>query len=129
MGEKEKFKREIFVPFLQELVDNEDRSMRQISLGCGMDHGAVRRYLKVGSRPGKDACIALAHYFDLHPNEFLEKAGYTPLAYFDLSLVDPDEFPPDVKEVAQELMKIEDGAVRQRVSDAVLKLVKEMFTR
>ena len=128
MGEKEKFKREIFIPFLQALVDKEERSMRQISLSCGMDHGAVRRYLKKGSRPGRDACIAMAHYFGRHPNEFLEKAGYMPLAYFDLSLADPDEFPPDVKKVAQELMKIEDGAVRQRVSDAVLKLVKEMFT-
>ena len=128
MGEKDKFKREVFIPFLQALVDKEDRSMRQISLSCGMDHGAVRRYLKHGSRPGKDSCIAMAHYFGLHPNEFLEKAGYKPLDYFDLSLADPNEFSPDVKEVAQELMKIEDASVRKRVSEAVLRLVREMFT-
>jgi len=42
--------------------------------------------------------------------------------------VDPNEFSPDVKEVAQELMKIEDVNVRRRVSESVLQLVRQMFT-
>jgi len=45
-----------------------------------------------------------------------------------LSLADPNEFSPDVKEVARELMKIEDINVRRRVSESVLRLVREMFT-
>ena len=61
------------------------------------------------------------------PNEVLQKAGYAPLAHFDLSLMDPEEFSPDVKKVAQTLMRIEDAETRRRVSDAVLKLVQEMY--
>ena len=49
------------------------------------------------------------------------------MAHFDLSLMDPEEFSPDVKKVAQTLMRIEDAETRRRVSDAVLKLVQEMF--
>ncbi len=128
MGEREKYKRDEFVPYLQALVDADGRSMRKISLAAGQDHSAVRRVLKLGTRPTRDACIAFAHLFGVHPNEFLQKAGYEPLAYFDLSLADPNEFSPDVKEVARELMKIEDINVRRRVSGSVLRLVREMFT-
>ncbi len=128
MGEREKYKREEFVPYLQALVDKDGRSMRKISLAAGQDHSAVRRVLKLGTRPTRDACIALAHVFNIDPNEFLQKAGYEPLAYFDLSLADPNEFSPDVKQVARELMKIEDINVRRRVSESVLQLVRQMFT-
>lgn len=128
MGEREKFKPEIFIPYLQALVDADGRSMRKISLTAGQDHGALRRILKLGTRPSRDACIAFAHLFDVDPNEFLQKAGYEPLAFFDLSLADPNEFSPDVKRVARELMKIEDINVRRRVSESVLRLVREMFT-
>ncbi len=127
MGEREKYKRDIFVPYLRALVEADGSSMRKISLAAGQDHGAVRRILKLGTRPTRDACIAFAHYFGVDPNEFLQKAGYEPLAYFDLSLADPNEFSPDVKRVARELMKIEDVNVRRRVSESVLRLVKEMF--
>lgn len=128
MGGRKKYKREEFVAYLQALVDADGRSMRKISLAAGQDHSAVRRILKLGTRPSQDACIAFAHLFDIDPNEFLQRAGYEPLAFFDLSLADPNEFSPDVKEVARELMKIEDINVRRRVSSSVLRLVREMFT-
>ena len=119
---------EEFVPFVKRLVEESQQSMRQVSLGAGLDHAALYRYLNQGQRPNQDACIALAHYFKVHPNEMLQKAGYPPRAYFDLSLADPDEFSPEVKAVAQELMKIEDDAQRRRVAQTVLQLVEEMFT-
>jgi hypothetical protein len=119
---------EVFVPFLEGLLTEHQRSYRQASLGAGLDPGAVRRLLKTGARPSADSCIALAHYFNVPPNTMLAKAGYQPRAYYDLSLADPNEFAPEVKAVAQELMKIGDPAIRQRVSDAVLRLVREMFT-
>jgi hypothetical protein len=119
---------EEFVSFLESLVDESKQSFRQVSLGAGLDHAAVQRYLRRGTKPSQDACIALAHYFDIHPNVMLQKAGYPPRAYFDLSLADPDEFSPEVKEVAQALMRIENAAIRRRVSEAVLRLVQEMFT-
>ena len=119
---------EVFVPFLEGLLTEHQQSYRQASLGAGLDPGAVRRLLKTGARPSADSCVALAHYFKIAPNIVLAKAGYQPRAYFDLSLADPNEFAPEVKAVAQELMKIGDPATRQRVCDAVLRLVREMFT-
>lgn len=118
---------EKFIPFLKELVAASKQSFRQISLSAGLDHGAVRRYIN-GTKPSRDACIALVQYFDIHPNEMLEKAGYPARGFFDLSLADPAEFAPEVKEVAQELMKIDEAAIRRRVCNAVLQLVREMFT-
>jgi len=70
MGEREKYKREEFVPYLQALVNKDGQSMRKISLVCGQDPGAVRRVLKLGTRPTRDARIAFAHYFGVDPNEF-----------------------------------------------------------
>jgi transcriptional regulator with XRE-family HTH domain len=125
---KYEYTAEEFVPFVRQLVEESKQSMRQVSLGAGLDHSALYRYLNQGMRPNQDACIALAHYFEVHPNEMLQKAGYPPRAYFDLSLADPDEFSPEVKAVAQELMKIEDDAQRRRVAQTVLQLVQEMFT-
>lgn len=120
---------EVFVPFLEKLLAEHRCSYRQASLGAGLDPGAVRRLLKTGARPSVDSCIALAHYFNIPPNTMLVKAGYQPRAYYDLSLANPNEFAPEVKAVAQELMKISDLAIRQRVCDAVLRLVREMFTQ
>lgn len=119
---------EVFVPFLEGLLAEHNCSYRQASLGAGLDPGAVRRLLKTGARPSADSCIALAHYFNIPPNTMLAKAGYQPRAYYDLSLADPNELATEVKAVAQELMKIGDPAIRQRVCDAVLRLVREMFT-
>ena len=124
-----KYTPEAFIPVLKELVEASKQSYRQISLGAGLDHGAVQRYLKRGAKPSRDACIALAEYFDLHPNILLEKAGYSPRAYFDPGLLDPEDFPLEVKKVAQELMKIEDPATRHRICSAVMRLLQEMFTQ
>jgi transcriptional regulator with XRE-family HTH domain len=119
---------EKFVPFVKKLVAESKQSLRQVGLGAGLDHSALYRYLNQEQRPNQDACIALAHYFGVHPNTMLEQAGYPPRAYFDLSLADPDEFSPAVKAVAQELMKIGDETQRQRVAQTVLQLIREMFT-
>lgn len=119
---------EQFIPFLRELVEASRQTMRQISLGAGLDHAAVQRYLN-GSKPSRDACISLAEYFEVPPNEMLTKAGYPALAYFDPSLDNPEALAPEVQEVAQELMKIKEAAIRRRVCGAVLQLVKEMFTQ
>ncbi len=123
------YKPETFMPYLKELVESSKQTLRQISLAAGLDHAAMQRYIKRGSKPSQDACIALADYFGIHPNVVLEKAGYAPRASFDLSLADPNEFPPEVKEIALELMEIEDTDMRRRVCGAVLQLVKEMFTQ
>ena len=119
---------EVFIPFLRDLIDKNGQSFRQTSLGSGLDHGAVRRYLNGGTKPARDACISLAYHFDIHPNLMLEKAGYPPLDYFDLSLADPSEMAPEVKEVARELMRLENPHLRRRVCQSMLQLIQQMFT-
>ena len=119
---------DVFVPFLEGLLTEQHRTYREASLGAGLDPGAVRRLLKTGVRPSQDTCINLALYFHIAPNIVLAKAGYQPRVYFDLSLADASEFAPEVKAVAQELMKIADPALRERVCTAVVRLVGEMFT-
>jgi transcriptional regulator with XRE-family HTH domain len=123
------YRPEIFVAFLEQLLAQHHCSYRQASLGAGLDPGAVRRLLKTGARPSVDSCLALAHYFNVPPNTMLAKAGYPPRAYYDLSLADPNDFAPEVKAVAVELMRIADPEARHRVCEAVLRLVREMFTR
>ncbi len=128
MRDRTGYRPEVFVAFVEQLLAEHNCSYRQASLGAGLDPGAVRRLLKTGARPSVDSCVALAHYFKVPPNVMLAKAGYAPRAYYDLSLADPDEFAPEVKAVAQELMKIGEVELRQRVCEAVLRLVREMFT-
>lgn len=110
---------------LRQLLDATHQSARQASLGAGLDHGAVVRFLNGEFRPARDACIQMAVYFDLNPNEFFELAGYPPMEIFDLSLIDPGEFPPEVKRVAKTLTEIKDPAARARVSKAIMILLKD----
>jgi hypothetical protein len=110
---------------LRELLDATHQSARQASLGAGLDHGAIVRFLNGEYRPARDACIQMAVYFDLNPNEFFELAGYPPMEIFNLSLIDPHDFPPEVKRVAKALNEINDPAARMRVCKAILVLLKD----
>jgi hypothetical protein len=122
------YQREQFIVFLEKLLEERNESPRQASLASGLDHGAIQRFLHRGTRPSQDTCIALSHHFGVHPNVMLETAGYPTQPYFDLSLANPLEFPPEVKQVALELKKIENPEVRRRVCAAVLRLLREMLT-
>ncbi len=73
---KYEYTAEEFVPFVKQLVEESKQSMRQVSLGAGLDHSALYRYLNQGQRPNQDACIALAHHLQVHPNEMLQTPGY-----------------------------------------------------
>jgi len=57
----------------------------------------------------------LAQHFEVNPNEMLAVAGYDPIALFDLSLADPDEFPPEVKALAGALTEIPDVEKRRQL--------------
>lgn len=119
---------EQFIPFLRELVETSKQTMRQISLGAGLDHAAVQRYLN-GSKPSRDACISLAEYFEVPPNEMLAKAGYPALAYFDPSLADPEALAPEVRALTQVLMQIEDSIARRRICEAMVQLAQELLSK
>jgi len=110
---------------LKKLTEQANSTSREVSLGAGLDHGAVSRFINGEGRPGRGACIQLAVFFDINPNELLGLAGYELMPIFDLSLTDPNEFPPEVKRVAKALTDITDAPVRQRVCKAIMILLNE----
>jgi hypothetical protein len=74
----------------------------------------------------RDACIALADYFDVNPNEMLEAAGYEPLHFFDRTLIDPQEMSDDVKELAAEIEKVKNPQARRSLIKA-MKVLTEAY--
>jgi hypothetical protein len=110
---------EEFIPHLRRLLAERNESYREASLEAGLDRSAVWRFIEKGTRPHRDACILLAQHFGVNPNEMLQAAGYDPIPLFDLSLADPDEYPPEVKAVAQALARIKDPERRRAACEAV----------
>jgi len=65
----------------------------------------------------------LAEVLEVDANEMLAMAGYEPMPVVDRSLIDPHEFPPEVKEFAKELSSIAPER-RREIMLAVRTLVK-----
>ena len=112
-----------FVPFVTRLLEERNETYREAAIKAGLDRSSVWRFLNRGTRPHRDACILLAQHFEVNPNEMLAVAGYEPIALFDLSLADPDEFPPEVKALAQALTEITDLALRRRTCELVQEVI------
>ena len=109
-----------FSRYLKGLVQASGLTMRQVSLRAGLDHGAVGRFIR-GRHPHRDSCLLLAEVLQVDPNQVLAMAGYQPMPVVDRSLIDPDEFPPEVKELAADLASIPPG--RRREIIAALRVV------
>jgi len=92
-----------FSEYLQELIARSGKSMRQISLAAGLSHGAVGGFIRHFRRPHRDSCLLLAEVLGVDPNEMLQRAGYEPMPVVERSLIDPAEFPSDVKALAAKL--------------------------
>ena len=114
-----------FAVRLHALLERSHQSPRQASMAAGLDHGAITRFLSGKYRPARDACILLAVYFDLNPNEFFELVGYAPMEIFTLRLIDPNDFSPEVKRVARALDEIKGTGARARVCKAIMILLKD----
>jgi transcriptional regulator with XRE-family HTH domain len=104
-----------FSNYLKTLLKEHDLSMRKASLEAGLNHSAVGGFVR-GRRPHRDSCLLLAEYFHVDPNEMLAAAGYEPMPVVDRSLIDPQEFAPEVKEFAAELMHIESRRRREIIT-------------
>lgn len=111
-----------FSRFLKELVVSRHTTMRHASLQAGLDHGAVGRFTR-GRRPSRDSCLLMAEVFEVDPNEMLARAGYDPMPIVDRTLIDPGEFPPDVKAFATQMMALEPER-RREIFNAVKTLLK-----
>ncbi|HHJ06234.1 MAG TPA: XRE family transcriptional regulator [Anaerolineae bacterium] len=95
-----------FIGYLDNLVASRDTSYRDAALKVGLEHGTISRLRNKRQVPRRDTCILLAEALASDPNEMLQMAGYKPLAILDPSLVDPADFPSDIKEFAASLKKI-----------------------
>ena len=109
---------------LEDLRQARNESYREASQAAGLDHGALHRFIKTGSRPNRESCIALAYHFDINPNELLVAAGHEPLPWFDPSLTSPHDYPFEVKQVAEALIRIRNLGLRRRVCGALQSLVE-----
>lgn len=113
------YDRGAFAAYLESLLQTRNESMREASLAAGLDHSAVRRFIRQHQRPTRESCIALADHFGINPNEILTRAGYDALHFFDRSLVDPEALPPDVSELARRLSRIRPIARRRQLCQAI----------
>lgn len=112
-----------FATYLEKLLAERNESYRQASLRAGLDVGAVRRYVNLGTQPLVASCIALAEHFGVSANKMLEAAGHDPLAVLDPSLSDPSALPPEVGEVAGALAGIRDPERRCQLCAVVRELI------
>lgn len=107
---------------LERLRQERNESYREASIAAGLDHGALHRFIKTDRRPNRESCIALAHHFEINPNELLVAAGHEPLPWFDPSLTDPHDYPFEVKQVAEALLRIQSPGLRREVCQAMAAL-------
>lgn len=116
--DKQDYNVERFRGFVEPLLEQRNESYRQASMKAGLDETAISRYFR-GTQPMRDACIALADYFDVNPNEMLQAAGYEPLDLFERREVDLSQVSPETKQILEKLERITDPRIRRRIYEAI----------
>ncbi|RLC56549.1 MAG: hypothetical protein DRI79_04495 [Chloroflexi bacterium] len=111
------------VATLERLLAERNESYREASLRAGLDHGAVRRYVRDGRRPSRDSLLALADHFGVNPNDLLVLAGYPPMQMFEREPADLNQLSPDVRSVVEDLERIGDPVLRRRLAEAIRLLI------
>jgi len=103
-----------FQELLGKLLEETGESYRQAGRASGLSGTTISNYMR-GTRPMRDACIALADHFGINPNRMLEAASYEPLHFFDRRLMDPNAIPPDIEQLVGEIMEIENESMRREM--------------
>ena len=111
---------------IQDLLKIRNESFREAALKSGLDHQAVRRIL-AGQRPSIPTCILLADHFGVNPNEFLQLAGLPTLKAFVVQTANAEHLPPEAVEVAIDVAKIQNPAMRKQVAGAIRTLLRKYF--
>ena len=111
---------------LEELRRARNESYREASLAAVLDNGALHRFIRGKRRPNRESCIALAHHFEINPNELLIAAHHEPLPWFDPSLTNAQDYPFEVKQVAEALLGIHDLRLRREACEAMQALACAM---
>jgi len=112
-----------FQQYLGQLLEQTGESYRKASLAAGLHQGSVSNYMG-GVQPSRDACIALADHFGVHPNEMLQAAGYEPLALFNRWLGDPDQMSHEVRTLAGRIEAIRSPQGRALLLNTIEQVVE-----
>jgi hypothetical protein len=116
------------VPFsnrVKELLAERNESLRSAGINSGLDHQFVRRIVN-GERPNMVACIMLADYFGVNPNEFLQLAQWPTLKVFDIAHSNKKkQVPPEAVDLALDLADFTNAESRRKVVGAFRTILKE----
>lgn len=111
---------------IRDLLDQRNESMRTAALNAGLDHQFVRRIIN-GERPNMIACILLADYFDLNPNELLQLAQWPTLKVFDIAYNNhTKQLPPEAVDLAYAISDISNAETRRKAAGAFRVIVNEL---
>ena len=112
-----------FIKLVEAYLKKHGTTMRAVSLKAGMNASTLANYMRGIRRPHRDSCFLLAETMGIDPNELLLSVGYPPLPVLDRSLINPEDFPPDVKAFANELRQIA-PLRRKEIMDGLRELLK-----
>ena len=129
-----KYKRRVYDPqpltkFLEALRQERNESYREVSLRSGLDHQALRRYVRNGQRPSRTSAMALADHLGVNPNEILVLAGYPPMQIFEQAQVDPHSMPSDIRPLVEDLQRIPNPMLRRKLVEALRLLLAGYLER
>ncbi|MBK9926330.1 MAG: helix-turn-helix transcriptional regulator [Anaerolineales bacterium] len=111
---------------VQELLDQRNESLRSAGINSGLDHQFVRRIVN-GERPNMIACIMLADYFGVNPNEFLQLAQWPTLQIFDIAHSNREkQLPPEAVDMALDLAEFPNAESRRKVVGAFRTILREL---
>ena len=119
--QKTRFDSQRLAEVLDRLRRARNESFREASLRAGLDAGALRRYVVNRQRPAPEALFALAHHFEVNPNDLLELAGYDRIPLLDQP--PRDMLPAEVRPLVDDLARIPDPGLRQRLVRAIRLLI------
>lgn len=112
---------------IKELLDERHESLRAAGIHSGLDHQFVRRIVNKGERPNMVACIMLADYFGVNPNEFLQLAQWPTLKIFDLAHSNKQkQVPPEAVDLALDLAEFPNAESRRKLVGAFRTILKEI---
>jgi transcriptional regulator with XRE-family HTH domain len=119
----EKYNPKPFVKRLEQLLEEHNETWRDASLGAGLDHQTIRRYMN-GHRPDWQSLLMLADHFEINPNEFLQLAGYPTMKIFEVKTKSTEALPAGAVDVAMDIARIADPGTRKAVVQAIRTLLK-----
>jgi len=110
---------------IRELLELRNESLRAAGLKAGLDHQFVRRIVN-GERPNMIACIMLADYFGINPNELLQLAQWPTLKIFDIAHGNSHKhISPESVDLALDLSEIESADSRRNLAGAFRTIVNQ----